>query len=203
MGQRYANLSESEKGRHIRGASAAREAQRLGGRGYAPTKRMVDRGHANRAADERTVTMRAAGEIDPSTNSAARSLSGLKLDDDADFDHGIRLLRGSLRRATVADKVSESIQDVALTNHDETHRDSTGALRDVPHAVTSRTFKHVRGSFPMAMEAIATLGKSKGNVNFTAKMTEKLTSLRRKLHRPAVHELAPPISKTEARIARS
>jgi hypothetical protein len=41
-----------------------------------------------------------------------------------------------------------------------------------PHAVASRTFKHVRGSFPMAMEAIATLGKSKDNVNFIVKMTE-------------------------------
>ena len=173
--ERYNALTEQQKRRHVKGAQAASEAQRLGGRGYAPTKRMEGRSERQHAVDDLALVMRSGVEVDPTTNSASRSLSALNLDSNVDFDAGIRALRGSLRKAASAERIAESIQSDVLNRHDQSARDDTGCVTGVPHDVAQllsaaewrlqphdvahQTFKHFRGSFPTAVDTAATLGK--------------------------------------------
>ena len=170
------------------------------------------------ASDDLALVMRSGGELDPSSNSASRSLSALNLDANTDFDAGIRILRGQ-RTAAAADKVSANIQGELLDKHSRSARDATGCITGLPsevaqvlgaedwqlqpHDVGHSTFKHFRGSFPLAVEAAATLGKANSKVMFNVAMAAKLRSLRTELHKPATHDEAPPITREEATIHKS
>ena len=80
-----------------------------------------------------------------------------------------------MRKAATAERVAESIQSDVLNRHDQSARDDTGCVTGVPHDVAQllnaadwrlqphdvahQTFKHFRGSFPIAVDTVATLGK--------------------------------------------
>ena len=212
--ERYNALTEQQKRRHVKGAQAAPEAQRLGGRGYAPAKRMEGRSERQHAVDDLALVMRGGVEVDPTTNSASRSLSALNLDSNVDFDAGIRALRGSLRKAATAERIAESIQSDVLNRHDQSVRGDTGCVTGVPHDVAQllnaadwrlqphdvahQTFKHFRGSFPIAVDTVATLGKCNLKKEAHVVLHAKLRAVRAALHQPAIHDEAPVITKEEA-----
>ena len=67
-----------------------------------------------------------------------------------------------------------------------------------PHDVAFDTFRHLRGSCPLAVEVVVTLGKANNNVACNVTMAAKLRELRALLHQPALHDAAPKTIRAEA-----
>jgi hypothetical protein len=218
MGSRWSAMTDAQKTRYVRGGEAAKEAERLGGRGYAPTKKMVERDARQNLAADQIVAMKSGAEINPATNSASRALSALNLDADVDFDAGVRSLRRSLRNASAAEQVSLAIQDDVINRHDRESRGKSGSMQGIPDGVTEAlptdswrllphdvalpTFKHFRGSFPLATDAAEILGQCNQKGCVSVAYNSKLMQFHTDIHRPAVHDNAPVITRAEATLCK-
>jgi hypothetical protein len=166
---RFEALPDAEKQRHSDGAATLNEARRLGARGFRPTNRMARAQRQRESAESSRIQMQQSVELDPTDTSASRALDAINLNSSMDFDEGVRALRRSLRSVFTVDGTTLAIQDKVLESHNSSNRDADGRIDGVPvgiadvlheddwklmpHAVMS-SIKHVRGSFPLAVEAM-------------------------------------------------
>jgi hypothetical protein len=166
MGDKYANLPQSERERLNRVGAAKSEAARIGGHGFAMNKRALAAELARTTAADKIQQLRTSGTVDPSTSSAATSLRGLSLSTRTGFDDGIRAIKNTMRDASKADVVVGALQDEALNSHDSRHRHGDGRILGLPYGVAgllqqdwnvlphafSSNLVHTRGSFPNGNE---------------------------------------------------
>ena len=86
------------------------DAIRLGARAFT-TKRDIEASSKRQKLMALTDAVRQGGEIDPTTTSAATELANLRLDENNDFDEGIRTIKRGLRGVTKADAAALALQD--------------------------------------------------------------------------------------------
>ena len=118
----YAALDESEKARLQRIADNRAEAVRLGGRGFGPTPRALQRAEHRDRTKSLTDAVRLNSEIDPSAATAAHELANFDLHANTDFDDGIRSIKRGMRNANCAEAASAVLQHDMIVSHDRTGR---------------------------------------------------------------------------------
>ena len=156
-------------------SESVKESIRLGGRGFRPSKKVLQQELNRQTQQEKRETLMRQGEVDPSSTSAVVAMNSLNLTGAADFDDGIRAIKRGLRDVTRADAVALALQDEAITDHDRQARSESGVLNGLPHDVANllssdfqllphafrTSLKHCRGGFPMVEKALGTNAKCK------------------------------------------
>jgi hypothetical protein len=213
MKDKFDNVSQSERERLQRDGDAASEAARVGQRGFAPTKRGLERALSRQTRDEKLKALRDSIVVDPSRSSAALSLQGLDINENADFDDGVRIIKRHIRVATSADNIVRALQDEALESHNVQQRHRDGRLLGLPFGVAellqenwnvlphafATTLMHTRGSFPTANKVVGAIVSVKSNVWVSQEYRKKLQEFRNKVHAPAYHDSQPKATKEAAR----
>ena len=86
------------------------ETIRLGARAFT-TKRGIEASNKRQKLMTFTDAVRHGGDSDPATTSAATELTNLRIDENNDFDEGIRTIKWGLRGVTKADAAALTLQD--------------------------------------------------------------------------------------------
>ena len=213
LGDVWAALPAETRARHERASHVdVQAAIAAGGRGYRPTKKLLQSIARRKTATEKVALLRQSGDLDPMNACAASALDALNLSDRVDFDDGIRTIKRGLRDATIADGVSMALQNEVISTHDRSSRDNAGLCNGLPkdiqdvlgtnwHSVPHTfhgTLRHLRGSFPAVTKAVGTLMSANQKKKVPLHMAEKLLEWRRQLHQPAQHDKCPVVTAKEA-----
>ena len=213
-GDAFKNLSPSEREALDNRLPNVREAIRLGGGdGYAKSKRDVEAAAKREQRDAELERMKTAQQIDPTATCASALLDTTALDEYVQFIDGIRTLRRRIRAANAADNAAIANQDDVLEAHDKSSRQLDGRINGLPTEISSilgedwrlpphkftTTLKHVRGSFPIVAGMASKVCTTNLKTPFGVAVCRKLAILQEHLHRPALHNEAPTVSKDEAK----